>query len=261
MIELILWLVTSAENQTIGPDKTAWQWDHKTPICRLQQQSPSGNQIQLSRTPGNEETEIEIHLQPQAKVREGEFRQGTIRLGDNSEALDISTYQNSEGQLQVYALSQDPMFMRKFSHAVVVELSHRSIGTFQEPLSASAVAADAMQSCEDQKMRDWGIDPIAWRNLKSRPVPLKPVRDQFRFLEYPSSAMAAGIEADAVIRLDVDSDGRVARCKSLNVGLAREFEAAACGVLKRARFRPAVNEAGNPVSAPYVYDVRFRIAG
>jgi TonB family protein len=260
VIALALWLVASAAIQTTGTDESAWQWDGTTPICRLQQQTPSGHKIQISRTPGNEETEFKIYLQPRSKIREGKFRQGTRRLDTSSETLDVSTYQDSAGQLQVYPVSHDPMFMRRFSRAVMVEVSHRSIGTFRESLRASAAAGDALQNCEDQKLRNWGIDLIALRRLKSQPVPLRPISDQFHSLDYPRAALAAGIEADAVTRLDVDSGGRVARCQSLNAGLHREFEEAACDILQNVRFGPATDVAGNLVSAPYVYDVRFRIA-
>jgi protein TonB len=110
-------------------------------------------------------------------------------------------------------------------------------------------------------MRNWGFDPISWRALKMRPFPLKPVRDRVSALDYPGEALVHGIEVDAIIRLDVAPNGRVSQCKELNPGAYRGFENAACDVLKGARFKPALDSSGNPVPAPVIYDVRFRIGG
>jgi TonB family protein len=108
-------------------------------------------------------------------------------------------------------------------------------------------------------MREWGIDPRAWRNLQSRPLPTEHVKERFHELDYPADALAANVEADAVIRLDVAPDGSVTNCGMVNAGVPKSFEVASCNVLKSAKFKPATDARGKPVSAPIVYDVRFRI--
>jgi len=79
-------------------------------------------------------------------------------------------------------------------------------------------------------------------------------------MDYPADALAQGIEADAVTRLDVGPDGRVISCKAVNSANYKGFADVACRILKGAKFRPALDGMGNPVSAPYLFDVRFRIA-
>ena len=108
-------------------------------------------------------------------------------------------------------------------------------------------------------MSTWGIDPVAWRALRSRPIPLAPVRDRFSELDYPEEALRAHIEFDAIIRLDVGPNGIVQQCRGLNSGTYKGFETASCAILKRAQFRPAFDAVGNAVSAPIVFDVVFRI--
>lgn len=176
-------------------------------------------------------------------------------------AVNVTTFINEANTLQVYAVVENPAFLSAVSNASELAISHPRIGSYRVPLRSAAEAVAALTTCEDAKMQEWGIDSSAWRALKSRPVPLKPVRERFGNLDYPAAAAAQGVEADAVIRLDVGSEGRVTGCRSLNVGLYAGFEEAACKVLQGARFRPATDSAGNAVSAPYVYDVRFRLEG
>ena len=89
--------------------------------------------------------------------------------------------------------------------------------------------------------------------------PVEHVKERFRNLDYPAEALVAKVEADAVVRLDVGTNGRVTNCRMLNAGVAKSFEIASCRVLKGAKFTPATNASGEPVAAPIVYDVRFRI--
>jgi hypothetical protein len=79
--------------------------------------------------------------------------------------------------------------------------------------------------------------------------------------------MQAGVQADSIIRLDIAPDGRVSGCSALNrttkaedLALFNAFESVSCRVLKGATFRPATDQAGKPVSAPIVYDVKYRLA-
>ncbi|MEO6582313.1 MAG: energy transducer TonB [Sphingomicrobium sp.] len=155
-------------------------------------------------------------------------------------------------------MSDDPEFMSKFSAASAVEITHDRIGTFRAPVRWASAAAYALRNCEDRKMQEWGIDPAMWRGLKVHPVPLKPT-NWVRADEYPRKALKHGLRGWGIARLEVDPDGRIKACTSINRDLYREFSDTVCNALKRrARFQPARDSNDRAVAAPYVVIVRFQ---
>lgn len=253
-------LVLSQSSPAVSADLSDWQWDLETPICTLRQEIPSGGRIELRRTPANDETELSITIRTGPKLREGKYHDAALTSFPGARAVgDISVSRDDEGQLQVHAVTPDPMFIESISSASALEVVHQKIAPIRIAIKSPSSAVSALRDCEDRKMRAWGLDPISWRALRSGPFPLDPVRDRFSHLDYPTEALAQGIEFDAITRLDVASNGRVEQCKTLNPGAYRGFEDAACGALKGARFKPALDASGKPVSAPVIYDIRFCI--
>jgi TonB family protein len=244
------------------PDLGDWHWDREAPVCSLRQQTPSSSEIiNVTRTPGNDETEVTITSRPPRVDDQTESRDGWIGSypGEKS-AADVTLYLTDKVPLEAYAVTQNPSFMQSLAGASEIEISHPKFAPIRRPIRLAAAVVDALRKCEDRKMREWGVDPVAWRALRSRPIPLKPVRARFSNMDYPADALAQGIEADAVTRLDVGPDGRVISCKAVNSANYKGFADVACRILKGAKFRPALDGMGNPVSAPYLFDVRFRIA-
>jgi protein TonB len=125
---------------------------------------------------------------------------------------------------------------------------------------AAARAAEAMASCEDEKLADWGADPAG---LAPGATPAKPAEDAGSWIRPRDLGLhdaLASLAYTAFFRLSVGSDGRVKDCTLLesagNVDLSR-----GCQILTRAaRYSPARDASGNPVAsvAIHVVDVRFR---
>jgi TonB family protein len=261
MLSAAILVLVGVAAQSTETELNDWLWDRDTPICALQQVTPPGFIVEISRTPGNDETEIEITNPSQPKMRSGSFRRGALRLDPGGEFIvQGSVGLNKMKVLAAYAVTQDAGFNRAFRTASSIEIVDQGGSVSRADLRSTGDAADALESCEDQKLRGWGIDPANWRGLKSHPTPLQPVRERFRDLDYPPAALAKGIEADAVIRLDVSAGGRVSNCAGLEAPY-KDFVDAACKVLRGARFQPAMDSAGNAVPAPFVVDVRFRVDG
>jgi TonB family protein len=239
-----------------------WEWNTGTPICALRQRiSSSGDTVEISRTPANDETEVFIKLPRGSKIREGRFHDSVVTVYPSGSAIgDVSSGAGRDGQPQVHVVTPDPTFIDSFSNASALEVSHGRLAPIRLAIKSPLDATTALRACEDRKMVAWGIDSTSWRALRSHPFPLKPVRDRFDSLDYPQDAMAQHLETDAITRLDVGIDGTVEQCRTLNPGAYRGFEEAACRVLKGARFRPAIDSAGAPVAAPILYDVKFRLA-
>lgn len=238
-----------------------WEWDSKVPVCALKQHASSDGQIvEIERTPGNDETVLEITLPGGSKSPQGNYFNANVDTESGRRFVaDISIGVHDNGRREVYVVSPDPSLIDSLSSTASLSFSLPKIGSVRVPIHILPALVAALRECEDKTMSEWGIDPTAWRSLKSRPFPLAHIRDRFSDLDYPREALAANVEADAIVRLDVAPDGTVSACRTLNRGLMAGFQTAACKVLKGARFQPATDSQGKSVTAPIVYDVRFRI--
>lgn len=257
ILALVLGAVTGAPQDA----RVAWNWDADTQVCALKQEVAEGGQtIEISQTPANNETRISLTMEPPAHVRDGRFK-GFIQL-DSGEKTSADVYERRDGgKLHIYAVTEDRSFVRKFADTQSVQISHDDVVRPQLSVQSPSTAAYALEQCEDQKMREWGMDLAAWHALKSPPIPIGSLTDRFSALDYPMNALTFLVTGDAVTRLDIGADGSVKQCRSLNASKYKGFDYATCEVLKGARFEPALNAAGEAVAAPYVIDVSFRIGG
>lgn len=263
MLVMTLAVVLSIQASSIVPTQTAkWEWDSKSAVCTLKQQaSIEGVDVEIERTPANEGTEINFTLPVDSKLRTGVSRDAAIKTDSGRTFVgDVAVGSNRDGRRVLHLDSPDPALIENLPRTVSLQISHSKIGSFKIPVRIAAAIVTVLRDCEDKLMRDWGIDPVAWRGLKSRPIPLNRPKDRLSDLDYPGGALTANVEADVITRLDIGSNGTVSSCRALNVGLYAGFETATCKALKGAKFQPATDENGNPVSAPFVYNVKFRLA-
>ena len=146
----------------------AWNWVRDSQICTLRQQiNSAGDTVKVSRTPGNDETAIEISQKSQLNLRDRQVPTGAIKLNPGGD-VPAEVYQHTaDRRLHVYAVTQDPNFVEKFSHAVSLGISDGSSTAAAISLGFPAAAADALRSCEDEKMRAWEAGQDAaepWEN-------------------------------------------------------------------------------------------------
>lgn len=260
---LVIALIVASAAQAIAPSPNieTWKWDPKLPTCALKQQRPEGARgVTVERTPGGEETQVLVPLDPSLKFTDGSFLDAVLRTDAGlTFKADIFLGPDPEGRPQLYIDTPDPAFIDNLARTRTLTVSYGKNKTITVPIAVPAKVIASLRECEDASMRDWGIDPVVWRGLSSRPRPVEHVKGRFRDLDYPADALIANVEADAVVRLDVGPNGRVTNCRMINAGVAKAFEIASCRVLKGAKFAPATDGGGKPIEAPIVYDVRFRI--
>jgi protein TonB len=78
--------------------------------------------------------------------------------------------------------------------------------------------------------------------------------------DYPAAARAAGEEGMVEFTLDVAANGRVAACAVTRSSGSAALDSATCRLLKaRARFTPASDAAGAPVSATVAGRIGWRL--
>ena len=121
--------------------------------------------------------------------------------------------------------------------------------------------AQAMNSCIDNLVASWGLDPEQDRRRARGPKFVNQVRI-FRALasSYPSSARSRGMEADRQIRVLVDAAGKVTQCAMADVTSAERFDDRACELFRReAKFEPASDTEGKPIPSYYIMTLSYRL--
>ena len=149
-----------------------------------------------------------------------------------------------------------PDFWTAFAGSETLELSHGDRVVSRIHLSESAAAGTALRQCISDAMREWGFDEAAWRALSRHPRALNAlgIGDQ----DYPREAIRQNLQGRVVVRLNISAEGRATACAPVASSHTPVIDAAACNAaLRRGRFRPALNAAGEPTAAQYVTTVSF----
>jgi hypothetical protein len=160
MSHIVLALGLIAGMDAANSSKVEWQWS-EVPICVLRQQiSPTGVAIEIGRTPGDGSTSVEVIVPSQSKIRGSHDANGAIRLEPGGDTV-ADVFQQADPnvqQLHTSASTQDPAFVAKLASASTLQVLGRNIQSVPVTLKAAAAAVGALDTCESQKAREWGID-------------------------------------------------------------------------------------------------------
>lgn len=119
-------------------------------------------------------------------------------------------------------------------------------------------AERALAACTDDLLRGWGIDVAAHRTLSRRAVPVGNPGKWLNSSDYPSEMRWEGRQGLVFFRLVVDREGKPASCHIQQSTRPQAFDDAVCrGIMNRARFTPALDAAGQPITSYYLNSVRF----
>jgi protein TonB len=78
--------------------------------------------------------------------------------------------------------------------------------------------------------------------------------------DYPQSAIRNEEQGTTAVRLTIGPDGRVSDCSITSSSGSSALDSATCNILKRrARFTPAKDQAGNPVSDTFPQRIRWEL--
>jgi hypothetical protein len=241
-------------------DGLSWHWERDTPTCSLFQQTPDGNKVYISRTPGEDETRIGFRVFS-TKFWKGLYEGGSVALSTGVTApATIQVYTTDERDYDLDASVKEESFFSALANSSNITVGHDKFGKFTVSVGDLGPAVAALTSCEDSKLRDWGIDVKSYRALASRPHAIGSLPDLFDSTVYPSLALSRSVERNVITKLDIGADGSVTSCGAPGHFAYPQFVDSVCKVLKSgARFTPARDATGAAVAAPYVLIVSFRV--
>jgi TonB family protein len=156
------------------------------------------------------------------------------------------------GGVEIHGVEDTALAAFAAARSIGMGRDGRSVFRLQLPGAGAAVAS--LRKCEEDALRRWGIDPAARASLRRLPKPVggSPLA-WFRWQDYPKQAMRERASGAAVARVDVDPSGKPVRCAVVASAGHAALDRVTCdSVMKRARFEPALNAAGEPVAFHYI---------
>jgi len=116
----------------------------------------------------------------------------------------------------------------------------------------------ALRTCTSNLVKSWGLDPDQQASLTRFATPMSSPGNWLQSNDYPGAMLASGKQAIVNFRLNVDEKGGATACEIQRSFAAKEFDKATCSLLmRRAKFKPALDRNGRPVPSYYINTVRW----
>jgi Gram-negative bacterial TonB protein C-terminal len=118
----------------------------------------------------------------------------------------------------------------------------------------------ALQTCMDELVTHWGVDVKRHAELTRRAVPLISSGKWLSASDYPMGLLNKGQPGIVNFRLSIDDKGVPSACHIQITLRERGFDDAVCkALIRKARFKPALDADKLPIASYYLSTVRFQI--
>ena len=172
------------------------------------------------------------------------FEAARIKTDDGSELWEQAPVVTPEKLAAISYVS----FKKKQGEPLILQS-----GALEKPLAA-------LSACVDNLVQSWGFDPVKDKQNQTRPVPASNAAQWLGPDDYPTEMLAQGQPALIQFRLNVDAQGKVTGCFIQATTRPKEFDDAVCNaMMRRARFKPALDSNGIPVASFWMRSVVFQI--
>ena len=160
------------------------------------------------------------------------------------------------GQALVAYLRANPLDTLAESRSLRIE--RRGETVMEIPLADTAEAVAAFRRCTHDVLREWGVDPAVYARAREGLRPLQPIASVVTDRDYPIEAIRGNRSGEVVVRLTVDTNGRVSECVPVVSSGHEILDNRACEIYRaRLRFSPAIGMDGAPMAMPLVVNLRW----
>lgn len=126
-------------------------------------------------------------------------------------------------------------------------------GSLGEPFAA-------LRKCMDELLTHWGIDVKRHASRTRGAMPTESPGNWLHSSDYPRSLLRQGSQGIVHFRLSVDSNGNPSDCHIQRSTRPEGFDEAVCrALMRRARFKPALDAEGKPIASYHINSVQFVI--
>jgi TonB family protein len=121
-------------------------------------------------------------------------------------------------------------------------------------------ALNALDKCDDDLLRTWGVDPAEKAVIAKPAQPLPGSEDWITDADYPSDAIRNFQQGTVIMVWTIGTDGRATNCiPVIKSGVALLDQTACNAITRRGRYHPALDKDGKPVSSHNTRRVVWRL--
>jgi TonB family protein len=150
-------------------------------------------------------------------------------------------------------------FAEQFGRSDRISINSGDRTIFDLALPNAGEGVTALNACNDDLLRHWGINPSERLALQRLPTADTSV-GWITSTDYPPGAFGRGEQGTTVLRIAVRPDGRAAECTVVSSSGSTDLDAQSCQLtLQRGRFIPALDANGRATAASMIYRIVWRL--
>ncbi|MEO6114375.1 MAG: energy transducer TonB [Sphingomicrobium sp.] len=255
-----------ASSAVAAPPALEWQATGKWTVEFADQQclasrafASGGEEIAIALRPRPATPRTTLYLRVPAATAAG-WKKSKIEIGaEPIEASQFGFVMSAAGANRILSTNLTEAELTKLSGGASLSFDNGKRSARVTMLGLSGVRK-ILGDCVTDLLEKWGVSREQQANLQSFPETEKPVLDYVGFNDYPSDAVKREAGGEAEIRVLVGTDGVARECRLVSSSGDAQLDATTCAIfVRRARYRPARNKAGQAVEAPYVVSLRWVI--
>jgi TonB family protein len=259
-IAVALVSVANADGPEALAPSSPWNVDYAESECRLSRTFGAGAEtfiFRISRSASLKAVEYTV-AGKSLKIRDWNYSV-LLRLGPGgtSYKLPILWYRLPSGEAAVRMLAESGLNPEETASTRTLSMDFDNSEPLQLAVGNLGKPLAALESCYDDLLKSWNIDPAGIRGLKTaaRPVDIH----AWHVFEDGWARDVPKDKKSMIVRLDVNETGRATACKGLVSSGSPEVDAKVCALtVRNARFVPATSASGDKVGAPYVLQIQIR---
>lgn len=236
-----------------------WVVDYADNACNVARVFGKGKQrvmLALVLVPGRETSQLILNSPYDGKEK---IRQADLVITTGPDSPPITAFAMSGSvkhgaRLLQASIAADDLARIESAKSLVFkhrgQTLHLATNGMKKPLAMAL-------TCEDDLLRTWGSDPVAFRSIAVRAKATQSPATWVMHTDYPNESMRAGETGTVGVRLSIAADGQVTECKVITSSTFPRLDQQTCAMLrKRARYEPAQQADGTKI--PSMSFMRFR---
>ena len=267
MTPLLLGFAAFVAGQNADPVKSSGPWvaKYEDRICVLSRAygaDPHKLQLALRPMPGDDQIEIVLITPNTGKPfsRAGKARLELLPGGRSAEPY-YRDYTIADGAKRMVRFFVKRAEIGDLASSTSLRISLDG-ETRHLALTRAAEALKAIEGCEDEMLRGWGIDPEAMRNIATPPSPLTPENSWIQGSDYPLHETTRYRAGAVRLRWTVDTSGKISDCAIIQSSGHASLDALSCRLItERGRYKPAIDRQGSPAISFRTKTVQWSLIG
>lgn len=152
-------------------------------------------------------------------------------------------------------------FLEAMRSAEAIELASGGQPPVRLATGTTAKAFAALVPCQDDLLKSWGYDPAIKDAIAT---PAQPVGGSFGTFfgrdYYPAEALRQNQQGRVTVAWTIDQSGKARDCRILGSSGVRDLDLTTCAIiLQKVRFKPALDQKGDPMASYQTLAVRWSL--